>query len=88
MESKKLVDLVRTFIWESFVPNEQPESLTEDLDLIDSGVLDSLAMVEVADFLEGLSGVPIETHELTRRNIGSIGAMVRFVSSRQVAASS
>jgi acyl carrier protein len=87
MEREKLAELIRVFIWRSFVPNEQPESLTEELDLIDSGVLDSLAMVEVADFLEGLSGTPIETHELTRRNIGSIGAMVRFVSSRQPAAS-
>ncbi|HEX9940956.1 MAG TPA: hypothetical protein VGG03_02980 [Thermoanaerobaculia bacterium] len=85
MESEKLAQLIRTFIWQSFVPNEQPEILTEDLDLIDSGVLDSLALVEVADFLEELSGAPVATHELTRRNVGSIGAMVRFVSSRQPA---
>jgi acyl carrier protein len=84
MEPNDLPHQIRTFIWQSFVPNEQPERLTEDLDLIDSGVLDSLAVVEVADFLEGLSGVPIQTHELTRRNIGSIGAMVRFVCNRQL----
>ncbi len=85
MESTELSQRIHTFIWQSFVPNEQPERLTEDLDLIDSGVLDSLAMVEVADFLEGLSGVPIQTHELTKKNVGSIGAMVRFVANRQLA---
>jgi len=82
MNNGQLLEQIRMFIWSSFVPNEPLEVLTEDLDLIDSGVLDSLAMVEVADFLEELSGLPIETQDLTRQNVGSIGAMVRFVSRR------
>jgi acyl carrier protein len=86
MEDQQIFQRVHTFIWQSFIPNEPPESLTEDLDLIDSGVLDSLAMVELADYLEELSGSPVEMHELTRRNVGTLGAIVKFVANRRSSA--
>lgn len=74
-----LATTLRNFIAESFVPDERPENLPLDLNLIQSGVLDSLALVETASFLESLAGKPIEPHLLTPDNVGSIEAMAAFV---------
>lgn len=77
---------LRDFLIRSFAPGERPEDLPDDLDLIKSGILDSLAIVHTASFLRDLSGTEIEAHELTPRNIGSIAAMTRFVRRRRAEA--
>ncbi len=74
-----VTETIRTFIIQSFVRDERPENLPDDLDLIRSGILDSLAIIHTATFLEELAGMEIEVHELTPKNIGSIGAMAGFV---------
>lgn len=72
-------ETIRNFIIESFASGERPENLPDDLDLIKSGVLDSLALVETASFLEDLAGTEIGSHQLTPDNVGSIGAMTAFI---------
>jgi acyl carrier protein len=74
---------IRDFIIRSFAPGERPESLPDDLDLIRSGILDSLAVIHTASFLQDLAGREIEAHDLTPKNIGSIGAMTSFVRRRR-----
>lgn len=75
--------LIRDFILRSFAQGERAESLPDDLDLIRSGILDSLAVIHTASFLQDLAGTEIEAHELTPRNIGTIGAMAQFVRRRR-----
>jgi acyl carrier protein len=81
-----LAAAIRDFIHDAYLPAEPIDALTLDLDLIENGILDSLAVVEVADFLEDQSGRAVETHELTRSNIGTIEAMAAFVLRRRAAA--
>jgi acyl carrier protein len=78
-----LAATIRDFIIRSFAPGERPEDLPDDLDLIHSGILDSLAVVHTASFLQQLAGTEIEAHELTPKNIGSIAAMTLFVRRRR-----
>ena len=85
-EAGALAAAIREFIHDAYLPAEPIEALELDLDLIESGILDSLAVVEVADFLEEQSGQAVETHELTRGNIGTIAAMAAFVLRRRSAA--
>lgn len=83
MGNDGLTHTIRDFIIRSFVPEEKPDNLTDSLDLIKSGILDSLALVQTAGFLEELAGTEIESHELTPANVGSIGAMAAFVTRRR-----
>ncbi len=78
-----LATTIRDFVIRSFAPGERPEDLPDDLDLIRSGILDSLAIVHTAAFLQELAGTEIEAHELTPKNVGSIAAMTRFVRRRR-----
>ena|SRR3984893_7624581 len=82
-EASALAAAIRDFIHDAYLPAEPIEALGLDLDLIENGILDSLAVVEVADFLEDQSGSAVETHELTRSNIGTIAAMAAFVLRRR-----
>lgn len=75
--------IIRGFIIDSFAPGERPENLPDDLDLIRSGILDSLAIIHTATFLRELIGAEIEAHELTPKNIGTIRAMTGFVQRRR-----
>ncbi len=83
MADDQFSETIRSFLIESFAPGEPPESLPEDLDLIKSGILNSLAIIKTAGFLEDLAGAEIESHELTPDNIGSIAAMAAFVRKRR-----
>ena len=75
---ENLASRIRLFITSSFLSsNEEP--ISDDLDLIGTGILDSLAVVEIAGYLENLAGREIGGHELTPKNIGSIRAMTQFV---------
>jgi len=86
MGNDGLTDVIRDYLIRSFLPDERPENLPEELDLIKSGVLDSLALVQTATFLEDLVGSEIEGHELTPDNVGSIAAMAAFVRRRRAEA--
>jgi acyl carrier protein len=77
MSNDGVAETIRNFIVQSFARGER--DLPDDLDLIRSGILDSLAIIRTASFLEELAGREIEVHELTPKNIGSINAMTGFV---------
>lgn len=45
-------EVIRQFILSKYLPTERPENLRNDTPLQSSGLLDSLAVVNLADFLE------------------------------------
>jgi acyl carrier protein len=69
---------VRDFVSEFFYVTD-PASLTDDLSLIDSGLVDSTGMMDVIVFLESEYGFHVEDHEMVPENLESIGQIVRFV---------
>jgi acyl carrier protein len=80
---ESLIHQIREFIVFSFVRGERPESIDPELNLIEAGILDSLTIIEVADYLESLSGAPVHSHEVNPDNMGSISAMAAFVAARR-----
>lgn len=71
---------VKSFILETFLPEADPNQLTEETPLITGGILDSLATVQLAVFLEQHFKIEIAAHETGVDNLGtlaSIGALVR-----------
>jgi acyl carrier protein len=69
---------VRDFLTEFFYVSD-PGSLTDDLSLIDSGLVDSTGMMDVIVFLESEYGFHVEDDEMVPENLESIGQIVRFV---------
>ncbi len=76
-------DDIRRYVIEELGWVGDPETLTDELDLIDEHVLDSLAVVELATRLEEEYGVEVEATELVYDHFHSIGAIAKFVDSKR-----
>lgn len=76
---------VRAFIVESFYLSD-PQELTDDTSLIDSGIVDSTGMMDIILFLESTYGIHIEDHETVPDNLETITRIADFVARKRLAA--
>jgi acyl carrier protein len=79
MHENDLKELLQDFILQAFLPGKGAEDLPFDLDLIENGLIDSLALIEVVSFLEDFVGVAVRGENITPDNFKSISTMVSFV---------
>ena len=75
---------LRTFISEEFAPDISPENLSADLDLIDTGIVDSLGVLKLIAFLEGEFELNITPDELDADLYSSIGLIEAMITSKQL----
>ncbi len=73
---------IRVFILKKF-PAARKRALTDELPLLESGVIDSLGVLDVVGFLEQTFGIKIDDEELTPDNFGNIKCMVSFVQEKR-----
>jgi acyl carrier protein len=73
---------VRRFVLEHFYVSD-PAELTDELSLIDSGIVDSTGMLEVILFLEGEFGFRVEDHETIPENLETIARIAAYVDRKQ-----
>jgi acyl carrier protein len=69
---------VRGFILENFYVSD-PAELTDDASLIDTGIVDSMGMLDIILFLETGFGIAIEDRDATPQNLETIGRIAAFV---------
>ena len=75
--------IVKDFILEQFLPGENPDQLTESTPLFSSGLLDSIASLQLVTFLEGQFGIKIEAHEVVADNLNTLDSISGFVRAKQ-----
>jgi acyl carrier protein len=78
-------DVVRAFILENFLPGEDARNLTDDTELKESGILDSLSTLKLVSFLEERFKVEFEADDLEAGNLASIESIERLVKSKAAA---
>ncbi len=76
---------VREYILETFYVSD-PGELTDDLSLIDSGLVDSTGMLDIILFIEAEYGVRIEDRETIPENLETIARIAAFVARKTSAA--
>lgn len=75
---------LRAFFRDNFLlPGDR--SLGPDDSLMDLGIMDSTGVLELSAFLEQAFGVHVADKEMTRANLDSIRAIVRFLAQKQQA---
>ncbi|MGZ4664036.1 MAG: acyl carrier protein [Frankiaceae bacterium] len=62
------------------------DDVADDASLIDEGVLDSIAVLEVVMFVEERLGVAVSDEEVLPEHFGSIDALTAFVERRRTEA--
>lgn len=80
MESTR--ELVKAFILENFLPGEDPKNLTDDTELKESGILDSLSTLKLVTFLEERFKIELEASDLDAGNLASIANIAALVSAK------
>ena len=73
---------IRSFI-ESRFPLYRDGNLGDEDSLLDQGVIDSLGILDVVQFLEKDFGVHVEDEELNPANFESVAALVSFVEGKK-----
>jgi acyl carrier protein len=76
---------ILTFLRNNF-PLISQGPLSSDEDLLASGVIDSLGLLLVIDFLEASFGISVRDTEVTTENLGTLDTIIRFVQGKLQAA--
>ena len=75
-------EVVRGFILENFLPGEDPKNLTDETELKESGILDSMSTLKLVTFLEDRFGIELEAQDLDAGNLASVASIANLVASK------
>jgi acyl carrier protein len=74
---------VRDFIISEFIPDAPPEELTNDLDLLENGIVDSLGVLKIVAAIENELNISIEPELLDARNFATIASISRLIDGKR-----
>jgi len=78
-----IVSTVKGFILEKFLPGEDPSQLTPDTPLMTSGILDSLATLELVSFLEVRYGIELQPADVDASRLGTLNGIAKLVNAKR-----
>ena len=79
---EKLQIEIKNFILEEFLPDEDPDDLTIDIELVSTGILDSVSVISVIAYLEATFNIKVEAHEASPDNMNTIESIANLVASK------
>ncbi|UCE24584.1 MAG: acyl carrier protein [Candidatus Zixiibacteriota bacterium] len=71
---------LKTFITETFLVGNENESLNDSDSFMQTGIIDSTGVLELASFIEQEYKFTIEDDEMTPGNLDSINNLANFIS--------
>ena len=74
---------MKEYILKEFLPDEAPENLAYSTALVTTGILDSLATLDLVSFLEETYGIKVAAHEVGVDHMNTIDEIASFVISKQ-----
>lgn len=79
-QNNEIKNKLRTFITETFLVGDENEELNDSDSFMQTGVIDSTGVLELASFIEQEFNFTIEDDEMTPSNLDSISNLVNFIS--------
>ena len=73
---------IKQYILQEFLPGEDAANLTDSVQLVRGGILDSLATVELAIFLEEHFGIELAASDLETANLISIASIANLIEAK------
>jgi len=83
MTNTQVLDHVRRFVTDNYLYRFPDVTLTDDLNLLEAGVIDSLGVIELVGEVEGHFAVAVRDIDVTEENFGSVTGVVDFVTRQQ-----
>lgn len=79
--SEVTVEIIRAqlleFIAETFVVDKEEVDL--DVSLVQTGIIDSIGLIEITEYIESTWSMSVTENELIREHFGSVNKMVAYV---------
>jgi acyl carrier protein len=75
----QITETLRTYILKTFLPEENPDALTDATPLVTGGILDSLATLKLVSFLEERYKIELQAHEVDVENLDTISRIAGLV---------
>lgn len=72
---------IRDFVWQTF-PLARKRNVDGSIDLLESGVIDSMGVLDLVGFLQQEFAITVEDDDLTPENFRSIDSMAEFLQRR------
>ena len=76
-------ETIRSYILENYLPGESASNLKDDMPLRTSGILDSVATLNLVTFLEQTFGIEIDAHETGVADFDRIEDIASLVARKQ-----
>ena len=70
---------VKQFILQEFLPGEDPVNLTDSVDLVHQGIVDSLATLKLVGFLEEHFGIQLDADDANPENLRTLPDIAALV---------
>ena len=70
---------LKQFITEEIVPEGEQIEITDDMDLMTSGLIDSLGVLQIVAFIEEEYGIMFDPEEIDPENLKTIGAVLLWL---------
>ena len=74
---------LKNFILTEFAEQIEQKSIDVNDDLLSMGIVDSMGVLQIVNFIEEHFGIKVEDEEITIDNFRTISAMARFVNVSQ-----
>ncbi len=87
MTEAEILSETRRYISENFLYARPDRVVAEDEHLMERGIIDSMGMMELIDFLEERFGVQPADDEVTEQNFATLARIASFVSRKRGIAS-
>jgi acyl carrier protein len=79
MTTADVMDKTHAYLLENFLYMRPDFVVGETDSLLRLGIIDSLGVMELVQFLDAAFGVTVDDDEITEDNLGSLAAIARFV---------
>ena len=83
MNDVDMTKAVRDFLLGELMQDQDPDSIDNTTQLISTGILSSLATLQLVTFLEDTFDISVKAREVGVDNMDSIADIVAFVQSKQ-----
>ena len=75
--------MVRAFIYENYLYARPDYQLGPNDSMLGHGVIDSMGVLELVDFLRETFGIEVLDEDITEENFGTLSAITKYVHRRQ-----
>ena len=85
MQAMDVASTVQQFIEKNFLQKKDMSPIKPNSSLLDSGLIDSVGIFKLVEFIEESFGIKIEDEEIVPENFETINSLVAFITSKRKA---